>query len=136
MLVYDITSPATLEQLAYFDDLITTTTEELPNQVRKVKVIAGNKCDLASQRAISSADGLAWARAQGMGFMETSAKLKVNIEETFALIVRRVVEARNAAQNQQHSNGMPEKHQEAMRKGVDEEKATYEGGRCKCCIIC
>jgi len=68
--------------------------------------------------------------------METSAKLKVNIEETFALIVRRVVEARNAAQHQQqHSNGIPEKHQEAIRKGVDQEKATNEG-RCRCCVIC
>ena len=72
-------------------------TEELHDPVRKVKVIAGNKCDLASQRAVSSAEGLTWARTRGMGFMETSAKLKVNVEETFALIVRRVVEARKAA---------------------------------------
>ena len=133
--MYDITSPPTLEQLAYFDDLITATTEEIPNQVRKVKVIAGNKCDLASQRAISAADGLAWARARGMGFMETSAKLKVNIEETFALIVRRVVEARSSTQQQQRSNGMQEKYQETVRKGIEEEKAVKQGV-CRCCIIC
>ena len=135
-MVYDITSPPTLEQLAYFDDLITATTEEIPNQVRKVKVIAGNKCDLASQRAISAADGLAWARARGMGFMETSAKLKVNIEETFALIVRRVVEARSSTQHQQlQSNGMQEKYQETVKKRVDEENAAKQGV-CRCCIIC
>jgi len=37
---------------------------------------------------------LEWARARGCGFMETSARECVNVEETFALIVRRVVEAR------------------------------------------
>src|SRR5881394_3521658 len=67
LLVYDITSPPTLEQVSYFDDLINMMTEELPDPVRKVKVIAGNKCDLASQRTISSAEGLTWARTRGMG---------------------------------------------------------------------
>ena len=43
--------------------------------------------------------GLEWARRRGCGFMETSARLEVNIEETFALIVRRVVEARRLAEN-------------------------------------
>jgi len=133
--VYDITSPPTLEQLAYFDDLITSTTEELPDPVRKVKVIAGNKCDLASQRAISSAEGLAWARTRGMGFMETSAKLKVNVEETFALIVRRVVEARKAAEEQQQSGTLPEKREELVEKKSDE-KIHRDSGCYKCCIIC
>ena len=135
LLVYDITSPATLEQLAYFDDLITTTTEELRNPVQKVKVIAGNKCDLASQRAISSADGLAWARTRGMGFMETSAKLKVNIEETFALIVRRVVEARNVAEQRQHVAATPERREVRAEKNSIEENRS-RSGCCRCCTIC
>lgn len=135
LLVYDITSPATLEQLAYFDDLITTTTEELRNPVQKVKVIAGNKCDLASQRAISSADGLAWARTRGMGFMETSAKLKVNIEETFALIVRRVVEARSVAEQRQHVAAAPERREVHVEKNSIEENQSHSGC-CRCCTIC
>jgi GTPase KRas len=134
LLVYDITSPPTLEQLADFDDLITATTEELPDPVRKVKVIAGNKCDLASQRAISSAEGLAWARTRGMGFMETSAKLKVNVEETFALIVRRVIEARKAAEQQPKLKTLAEKPEHLAENMVDEEKINKAGG-CKCCII-
>jgi GTPase KRas len=135
LLVYDITSPPSLEQLIYFDDLITTTTDELSNPVKKVKVIAGNKCDLASHRAISSAEGLSWARARGMGFMETSAKSKVNVEETFALIVRRVVEARKAAQEQpqQFGRGQERRGERYTEKGLEEEK--QRGGCCKCCII-
>lgn len=62
--------------------------------VAPVKIVAGNKCDLQESREIPAAVGLDWARRGGCGFMETSARLEVNIEETFALIVRRVVEAR------------------------------------------
>ena len=59
-----------------------------------IKLVAGNKCDLKNSRQVSSKEGLDWARSRGSGFMETSAREMVNIEETFALIVRRIVEAR------------------------------------------
>ncbi|KAI1771480.1 ras-domain-containing protein [Hypoxylon cercidicola] len=62
-----------------------------------VKIVAGNKCDLQESREVPAALGLEWARKRGCGFMETSARLEVNIEETFALIVRRVVEGRRLA---------------------------------------
>ncbi|KAI2631338.1 ras-domain-containing protein [Hypomontagnella submonticulosa] len=63
-----------------------------------VKIVAGNKCDLQESRQVPAAAGLEWARKRGCGFMETSARLEVNIEETFALIVRRVVEGRRLAE--------------------------------------
>ncbi|KAI8960343.1 ras-domain-containing protein [Daldinia sp. FL1419] len=63
-----------------------------------VKIVAGNKCDLQESRQVPAAQGLEWARKRGCGFMETSARLEVNIEETFALIVRRVVESRRLAE--------------------------------------
>ncbi|KAI0104712.1 P-loop containing nucleoside triphosphate hydrolase protein [Nemania sp. FL0031] len=66
--------------------------------VPPVKIVAGNKCDLQESRQVAAAQGLEWARRRGCGFMETSARLEVNIEETFALIVRRVVEARRLAE--------------------------------------
>lgn len=49
-----------------------------------VCIVAGNKCDLQSMRQVSARDGLDFARARGYGFMETSAREMVNIEETFA----------------------------------------------------
>ena len=63
-----------------------------------VKIVAGNKCDLQESRQVPAAQGLDWARKRGCGFMETSARLEVNIEETFALIVRRVAEGRRLAE--------------------------------------
>jgi GTPase SAR1 family protein len=119
LLVYDITSRDSLEALQYFNDLIDMEAEtRLDNAERArragvnphayatpgagsgskvvspVKIVAGNKCDLQESRQVSAAMGLDWARKRGCGFMETSARLEVNIEETFALIVRRVIERR------------------------------------------
>lgn len=114
LLVYDITSSASLDQLSYFNDLIDIESETredawrntlataggrkgkeaVKTYVKPVKIVAGNKCDLQSQRQVPASEGLLWARKHGCGFMETSARNTVNIEETFALIVRRVVEAR------------------------------------------
>ena len=53
-------------------------------EAQPVKIVAANKCDLQEARQVSSRQGLEWARHRGCGFMETSAKEMVNIEETFA----------------------------------------------------
>lgn len=130
LMVYDITSPDSLDALQYFDDLVSMEAEmRLDNADRAkmagldprrgdeyvrggrivppVKIVAGNKCDLAERRRVPASAGLDWARRHGCGFMETSARLEVNVEETFALIVRRVVEARRlAAAGMYESTGM------------------------------
>ena len=70
-----------------------------PEPAEPVVMVVGNKCDLQSQRQISSAEGLAWARSRGAGFMETSARECVNVEETFEVLIRKVMEARRAKTN-------------------------------------
>jgi GTPase KRas protein len=86
LLVYDITTSDSLAALDYFNDLIEMESEERlsrPGAVPHVKIVAGNKCDLANARSVTSAQGLVWARDHECGFMETSARNVVNIEETF-----------------------------------------------------
>ncbi|KAE9369747.1 ras-domain-containing protein [Stipitochalara longipes BDJ] len=116
LLVYDITNAASLEVLQEFNDLIDIEAETRSDAwdrdvgkgkgkkggnwggpVKPIKIVAGNKCDLQESRQVPAQVGLEWARKRGCGFMETSARNTVNIEETFALIVRRVVEARRIA---------------------------------------
>jgi len=126
LLVYDITNRESLDVLQEFNDLIDIEAEtrmdawERENSspskskgkgrgggggagdrptgpVKPIKIVAGNKCDLQESRQVPAQLGLEWARKRGCGFMETSARNTVNIEETFALIVRRVVEARRQA---------------------------------------
>jgi GTPase KRas len=103
LLVYDITHRPSLDALDYFMDMIDIETEtRLEDNQRllgalgkkahnaqvglapPVKIVAGNKCDLKEARTISARDGLEYARKHGCGFMETSAREIVNIEETFA----------------------------------------------------
>lgn len=151
LLVYDITNHDSLLQLDYFNDIIEMESEERmlqPGAVPHVKIVAGNKCDLANSRQVSSQEGLAWARSHDCGFMETSARNVVNVEETFALLVRRVVAAREAARNgtaaansgRQQSvaagGGSPNHEKE---HGTNSPKAGEMGPALKkfgCCVIC
>lgn len=86
LLVYDITQANSLEALEHFNTLIEVERETRyeQGQVMPVCIVAGNKCDLQGMRQISAKDGLQWAKSRGYGFMETSAREMVNIEETFA----------------------------------------------------
>lgn len=103
LLVYDITNTSSLIALDYFMDLIDIEAEqraednvrllkELGDSARglevgmppPVKIVAGNKCDLKDSRTVGAKEGLEYARQHGCGFMETSARDMVNIEETFA----------------------------------------------------
>ncbi|KAL9096445.1 MAG: hypothetical protein Q9165_001442 [Trypethelium subeluteriae] len=86
LLVYDITNVASLDALDYFMQMIDMETEQRLDSggVPPVKIVAGNKCDLQGARQLKSQTGLEWARGRKCGFMETSAREMVNIEETFA----------------------------------------------------
>ncbi|KAH8888631.1 ras protein let-60 [Thozetella sp. PMI_491] len=157
LLVYDITSHDSLDALQYFNDLIdmeAETRHDNATRARKaglqpgydgtgggagsgakmvapIKIVAGNKCDLQESRQVSAAVGLDWARRRGCGFMETSARLEVNIEETFALIVRRVMEARRLAEKGdgagQNKHGMTQPL--SPLPASDDEKARGPGTR-------
>lgn len=105
LLVYDITNPSSLETLSHYVEMIDLEAEnriEENSRLLKgdggiwgeeekkliksmpVKIVAGNKCDLREERRLTAQQGLDWARRRGCGFMETSARGTVNIEETFA----------------------------------------------------
>ncbi|KAH0002093.1 ras small GTPase, partial [Aureobasidium melanogenum] len=103
LLVYDITNAQSLQNLDFFAELIDMEMENRQEQGKcwPALMVAGNKCDLQGQRQVGAAEGLEWAKSRGCGFMETSAREVVNIEETFASIVKRVVEAR-----EQHAAGL------------------------------
>jgi len=70
LLVYDITNHDSLVALDYFNDLIQMDAEERPpEEVPQIKFVAGNKCDLAQSRQVSSAEGLSWARSHDCGYV-------------------------------------------------------------------
>ena len=50
--------------------------------------LVGNKCDASLQRQVSPDDALALAQSWTCPYLETSAKLSINVNDTFAEIVR------------------------------------------------
>lgn len=57
-----------------------------------VKVLAANKCDAKTQRAVESERGQKIAENFDMPFFEVSCKENINIEESFLTLARRIRE--------------------------------------------
>jgi Ras-related protein Rap-1A/Ras-related protein Rap-1B len=53
-------------------------------------VLAGNKCDLEDDRAVSKEQGSGLASNWGVTFLETSARKKINVDEVFFDLVRQI----------------------------------------------
>jgi len=87
---YSITSHSSFEEITAFREQILRVKdeEEVP------MVLVGNKCDLESQRQVATAEGAELAKSFGCSFMETSAKTRVNVEESFFELVRAIHKAR------------------------------------------
>lgn len=78
LLVYDITRRET------FSHLTRWLQEARQNSSKNMVImLIGNKTDLESQRAVSFEEGKAFAEANGLIFLETSAKTAANVEEAF-----------------------------------------------------
>ena len=52
--------------------------------------LVGNKCDASLQRQVTPDDALALAQSWTCPYVETSAKLAINVNDTFAEIVREI----------------------------------------------
>jgi GTPase KRas protein len=86
LLVYSITSRSTFEEVKTFHQ-----------QILRVKdkdwfpmVLIGNKCDLLSQRVVSTQEGMELARFWKCPMLETSARSRINIDEAFYALVRTI----------------------------------------------
>lgn len=54
------------------------------------KILVGNKCDMAEQRAVTTEEGEALAKEYNIHFYETSAKQDINVERSFLLLASSV----------------------------------------------
>ncbi|CAO3653201.1 unnamed protein product [Mucor hiemalis] len=86
VLVYSITSLRSFEQV-----------RKLYDQIARVKdldsfpiILVGNKCDVEQDRQVPIQEGRALANHYGCEFIETSAKQRIRIDETFYGIVREI----------------------------------------------
>ena len=104
LIVYDITSRSSFEEVAIIRDKIIREREYYKIKDEFAIVICGNKCDLEEQRQVTKEEGKKlvqdWNNTDGcikVAFYETSAKIKYNNEECFyeaARIYRRIERAK------------------------------------------
>jgi len=86
ILVYAITSRSSFDEIASFRDQIL----RVKDKDRVAMVLVGNKCDLEAERQVTTGEGGDLARSFGAPFFESSAKTRVNVEESFYQLVREI----------------------------------------------
>lgn len=91
LLVYDITRSDSFDSL---EQWLAEVEHFCPDGGKNVaKLLVGNKADLEDSRQVDFSSGEAWARSQGMMFMETSAKTSKHIKEAFDEVLERILES-------------------------------------------
>ncbi|RCH99033.1 Ras GTPase [Rhizopus stolonifer] len=79
MLVYSVTSRSSFEEIKSFRQQIS----RVKDRESFPMILVGNKCDLKLSRQVMTQEGKDLAKSFGCRFIETSAKKRVNVEESF-----------------------------------------------------
>ena len=98
-IVYDVTNRASFDNISKWMKSI----DENSNS-NVVRYLIGNKSDLKQERCVSYEEGESLALRYGIGFLETSAKERINVDEVFQkliefLIRRNKVMEKNTSQS-------------------------------------
>jgi len=94
--VYAITSRVSFDEITSFREQILRVKDES----KVPMVLVGNKSDLEHERVVATSEGSDLAKTYGnVPFLETSAKTRVNVEESFFTLVRQIREARKGPTN-------------------------------------
>lgn len=95
LLVFALDSRSSFQEVAHFQQ-----------QILRVKdadnfpmILVGNKSDLEGERKISTAEAKELARSFGCRYLETSAKARHNVEETFYGLVHEIRKERKGKAN-------------------------------------
>ena len=86
LLVFAITSRSSFDEINSFRDQVI----RVKDKDRVPMALIGNKCDLESERQVTTGEAQEKAKIFGCPYLETSAKARINIEEAFYQLVREV----------------------------------------------
>ena len=130
MLVYDMTKRQSFDHIARWLD-------ELRGHADKniIIMLIGNKCDLASLRAVPIEDAKEFAERENLFFMETSALDSTNVETAFLTVLTEIY--RTVSKKSLSANGeSDESSNAALLKGTQiivpgpEANKEAQGGCC------
>ncbi|CAD6573723.1 MAG: Ras GTPase [Cyphobasidiales sp. Tagirdzhanova-0007] len=126
LLVYSITSRNSFEEISQFHQQILRVKDRDTFPV----IVVANKSDLEYERQVSNNEGAALARQFGSQFIETSAKARVNVDESFFQLVREI-----RRYNREQSTGRA--GQPGTAHGVQQfqhDSGTHDKGCCGGCV--
>jgi len=86
VLVYAITSRSSFDEILSFKEQIC----RVKDKDKVPMILVGNKCDLESERQVTTGEGQELAKSFGCPFFESSAKTRINVEESFYQLVREI----------------------------------------------
>jgi GTPase KRas protein len=139
LLVYSVTSRMSFEEISSFHQQILRVKDEDEFPM----VVVGNKCDLEGERQVSYEEGLELARKFNCDFIETSAKQRINVEESFFSLVRAIQRFERGESPEQvlpNSSKSPQQEQQPARyrprRASSEETSLSKKPKGGCCVIC
>lgn len=98
ILVYDITEADSFQKVKKW-------VRELKRMLGSdiILIIAGNKCDLSEERTVTEQEAVEYAHSVGAHYIETSAKINVNIDKLFEELSRLMTDYAVQHNQMQHS---------------------------------
>jgi len=87
LLIYDVTNRDSFKNLENWLIEIEKNASE-----NVLKILIGNKNDLVDEKEITTEEGEAFAKRNGMQFIETSAKMNTNVTEAFEALGKLMIE--------------------------------------------
>lgn len=86
LLLYDISASLTFNSLSRW-------LKELKENAdsNMVVMLVGNKCDLTETRAVTTDEGVEFAKSENLMFIETSARESTNVQEAFMNLIKEIV---------------------------------------------
>mmetsp|Transcript_667 Transcript_667/g.1364 ORF Transcript_667/g.1364 Transcript_667/m.1364 type:complete len:217 (+) Transcript_667:82-732(+) len=97
------------------------------------KILIGNKCDLHSERQVSTEEGQAKADSLGIAFLETSAKEATNVEAAFRQMSTELIAKREQGGTKSHGNAAYRASTSSVGKLRGDNAAAARNDRGSCC---
>jgi len=105
IMVYAITSRSSFDEIASFREQIL----RVKDKDKVPMVLVGNKCDLETERQVTTGEGQDLAKSFTCPFFESSAKTRVNVEESFYQLVREIKKELNPVKGTDKTKGKNKK---------------------------